>query len=131
MTNTQKLLELAAQSINLVYEWKHDRYWGGEIGVVPQGYLRCWNPLDRDDDTVQLISELKLNVKFKQLHKRIWIRVTQFNSKSIKIFEPVEDDCRQAMRSAVVRAAAAIQQLTLKNNRGTNNGNKQSSQISV
>ena len=108
MTATQKLLELAAQSINLTYEWRQDHYFGGETGVVPKGYLRCWNPLNRDDDAMRLITELKLTVKFKQLHKRIWVCVTQFNSKSIRTCEPIKDDCGQAVRLAVVRCAATI-----------------------
>ena len=111
MTDTQKLLELAAQSINLVYEWKHDRYWGGEIGVVPKGYLRCWNPLDRDDDAVQLVSELQLNVVFgKQPNGLEIVMVEQSNTGLGQVFEPSGGKYRlDAIRRAVTRSAAQIQ----------------------
>ena len=111
MTDTQKLLELAAQSINLVYEWKHDQYWGGETGVVPQGYLRCWNPLNRDDDAVQLISELQLNIMFRKwLNGLEIVIVEQSNTGLGQVFEPSGGKYRlDAIRRAVTRSAAQIQ----------------------
>lgn len=32
----RELLEYAAKSIDLEYEWKHDAYFGGEVGVMNQ-----------------------------------------------------------------------------------------------
>ena len=108
--NTQQLLELAAQSIDLDYEWQHDRYYGGEIGVVPKGYLRTWNPLRRNDDMVELIAKLRLNVNWGQYNdQREVVAVEQAITGLGQIVEPVTDDPEIQLRQTVTRSAAQIQ----------------------
>ena len=108
--NTQQLLELAAQSIDLDYEWRHDRYYGGQVGVVPKGYLRTWNPLTQNNDAVELIAKLRLNVNWGQWpNEQDVVAVEQAITGLGQIVEPVTDDPEIQLRQAVTRSAAQIQ----------------------
>jgi hypothetical protein len=114
----RELLEYAAKSIELEYEWKHDAYFGGEIGVVPTGYKRCWNPLRRDDDAFRLMVELGLSLEY----LRMWVDEIDPDKKVCFIqwapggiqcrvledlFDVGSDSC-EITRRGIVKAAAEI-----------------------
>ena len=114
----RELLEYAAKSIDLEYEWKHDAYFGGEVGVIPTGYARCWNPLKRDDDAFRLMALLGLKIDYLSVYvdeinpdKKVcmisWAPGGEQNRVTENLVEVGIDSC-ETTRQGIVKAAAEI-----------------------
>lgn len=113
----RELLENAARSIDLKYEWKHDAYFGGEVGVVPEGYLRCWNPLENHTDAFDLMIELALRFEYFAIDpftvssKPVCVISWAPGGEKNRVLETLMetgDDASKVLRRAIVCAAAKI-----------------------
>lgn len=63
MNNDRKSLELAAKAAGIAYTWEQEGYAYGSVGVVPNGWRRCWDPRSEDTtDAFELAVDLMLRI---------------------------------------------------------------------
>lgn len=101
MVNDRELLELAARAAGIKYKWEQEGYAYGDVGIVPKGWRRCWNPLTDDSDALQLAVMLCIDISFNELALCVY---------ADECMEPFTrtPDSYAATRRAIVRAAAEI-----------------------
>ncbi|MGU3626880.1 hypothetical protein [Comamonas sp. C24C] len=117
MTN-EKLLKLAAKAAGMILGEKNGGWFYGESGqcgesmyLISENKIECWNPLRNDSDALKLA--VKLNIEFacfdreQKTNAGVWTS----ESKPYTCMTPYNGDKHAAVRLAIVRAAAAIQQV--------------------
>lgn len=108
-TTDRELLELAAKAAKIEGAWGAEGYFGGSEGFIPSGWRRAWNPLDRNEDALELAIKLRVSVIFGD-RDDVEASISEPDDEYCKAFamEPVGTDAPSAVRRAVVRAAASI-----------------------
>ena len=104
MNKDRELLEAAAKAAGIEYEWKQEGYVGGETGIVPEGWRRCWNPLTDDGDALRLAVKLGIVVNVWNPAKKTYAG----EAEGAGATEPHNNDPYAATRRCITRAAAEI-----------------------
>ncbi len=113
MVNDRELLELAARAAGIKYKWEKEGYAYGDVGIVPEGWRRCWNPLNDNDDVVELSIALRISIEHNVLILAnggygitAWIELP--DGEIIEHDELYGNDPAAATRRAIVIVAAKL-----------------------
>lgn len=104
MKTDRELLEAAAQAAGMQHKWHAD-------GLMVDERCGVWNPLTDDGDALRLA--VKIGMEFAADDEATHCAFAYARVRGAgdsHIFEPVVDDPCKAMRRAIVRAAAALQE---------------------
>lgn len=103
----RELLELAAKAAGISYVWEQEGYAYGQVGVVPVGWRRCWDPRSEwTTDAFELAIQLQLHIK----HRDELVVVGRSNGEGDFVTVSVTDTASRAdaTRLAIIQAAAEI-----------------------